>query len=269
MSTARATPRRAGASRTLLLLLVGASALTLASSGPAALFACLSTVCFSVCEACAVTCVASGPAYPVCWTTCCLGLASAGSIAACSLAGLGCLADTTTVQRLNTTTGLLEPVCVGAVAPGDVLAALDSTTMAHLLTPVTGLQQVEGDWEFVTLATAGGVEVTLTTDHGVPVIQRGAAGAPPLLVAAGDVRTGDFLIGVDGAPDAVARVTPGRQRSKWSLRTEHGTVLASGALMSTMCAEDVPRNGTAPLFGPAMHEWRAHHQGDVGAAARA
>lgn len=164
---------------------------------------------------------------------------------------LVCFAEDTPVTVLRGAAAL--PIPVQDVRPGDLVRTLDELTgrvawttvtlnAKHTSGPAAGGIGAGAGFDFVTVTTAGGRAVTVTTDHVMVAHVNGSLTA----MRAGDLAPGHELLGDPAvapasapasawSPDEVVGVRRHGMPAKWELATERGTVLAGGLLATTIC----------------------------------
>ena len=164
-----------------------------------------------------------------------------GCAQACELA-LACLSeDSHILVKSNESNVLEKQVRVGEVFEGQLVATLKDGRKAW--THVTSSRRYEGNFEGVEVVATDSMSnysLTVTKEHKLVRLLRARSLLDEAweVVPADALRRGDSIqvLGNDGARIAnVTSVTQVHMQSKFDIKTESGTVLASNALITTMC----------------------------------
>lgn len=194
---------------------------------------------------CAAACLPSGvtPAgplgYGVCYAACVAGFT------------LACFSEDTQVIVYR---GEGEKtVSVSDINPGDMVQTLEHgrVTKAAVLRNIKS----EGKYEFVELVFDDRI-LTVTPGHGIVVL----SGSGELIMKKAKLaQIGDKLISAEGLEKTILSVNFKWLKTKHTLETLEGTVLASGLLVSTICEQEIGQ-GFEP-FEQKISDWRSRHAG--------
>lgn len=191
--------------------------------------------CLGACGVSGAGCSATAMAPPVfiaCVAAVCGGLAFTTCALPCAM---GCFSDDTLVVKMNPATLDHLTVPISEVVKGDLVQTLDLDTANFFWSSVTANVHYDEYVTFVEIITTTGSKLRVTREHGMIVYRDDRM----VITSASNLQIGDQLINSMNNTEKITSLVAATLPGKYQLNTEHGTVIASSLLVTTMCEEEL------------------------------